>query len=131
MGLGSRNAKFAVMEEPNHAPIFDGLPEQRIRLHLQPFWRGFGLPGGLTPGSFESAPPGKVRPESGEPRCGRSVLVDAVRFGLLPVFFAFFTGLAFFADGRLTLGSGAPVGAFCSDSIVLVLMRFSLTGLRS
>jgi hypothetical protein len=39
-----QNAKFAVMEDPNLTPIFDGLPEQRIRLHLQPLWRGSRCP---------------------------------------------------------------------------------------
>ena len=41
-----KNAIFAVVEQPNHAPVFDGPAEQRIRLqHPQPFWRGFRLPG--------------------------------------------------------------------------------------
>src|ERR1017187_7056180 len=42
-----QNAKSAVIEQPNHAPVFDCPPEQRIRLqqHLQPFWRGLRLPG--------------------------------------------------------------------------------------
>jgi hypothetical protein len=39
-----QNAKFEVIEEPNRAPIFDGLPEQRIRLRLQPLWRGSRCP---------------------------------------------------------------------------------------
>src|ERR1700676_2982450 len=42
-----KNAISAVIEQPNHAPVFDGPAEQRIRLqqHPQPFWRGFRLPG--------------------------------------------------------------------------------------
>jgi hypothetical protein len=44
MSLGSRHAEFAVMEEPNHAPIFVGLPEQLVRLHLQPILARLSLP---------------------------------------------------------------------------------------
>jgi hypothetical protein len=65
-----KNAISAVIEQPNHAPVFDGPPEQRIRLqqHLQPFWRGFRLPG-TDNGAIGKAP---ISPESGEPRYDRS-----------------------------------------------------------
>lgn len=69
------------------------------------FWRGFGLPGGLTPGSFESAPPWKgqarIRRTAVRPICS---CWRGPAFGLLPVFFAFFTGLAFFRGRALNLG---------------------------
>ena len=50
-----KNAISAVIEQPNHAPVFDGPPEQRIRLqqHPQPFWRGFRLPGDRQRGLSE------------------------------------------------------------------------------
>jgi hypothetical protein len=43
----------------------------------------------------------------------------------------FFGDLAFFAAARLGFGSGASVAALFSESIVLVLILFLLTGLRS
>ena len=52
-----KNAISAVIEQPNHAPVFDGPPEQRIRLqqHPQPFWRGFRL-AGTDNGDFWKSP---------------------------------------------------------------------------
>ncbi len=50
-----KNAISAVIVQPNHAPVFDGPPEQRIRLqqHPQPFWRGFRLSGDRQRGLSE------------------------------------------------------------------------------
>jgi hypothetical protein len=70
-----------VIEQSNHVPVFDGPPEQRIRLqqHPQPFWRGFRLPGDrqrglgkapISPGNGQA----KIRRTEVRPICHRRAI---------------------------------------------------------